>query len=218
MNPTTNPHKILFLGDSHCRRLGNYVETSRIGRKGRKDEDITNFRFGLDWVTVRFCGIGGIKTFQLLKNDTVKTELTAFEPQTVVLIIGNNDIKSGTTPGEVLNLIISTVGTLKARYSSVESVVINQLLPRYPGARGNIDEYNIQAKEINDQLGYESHIRPNVARHHCKFCFPSEDWNAKRYLDAANLFLDDGVHLTEEEGGGNWKLYKSLRSVVIIYV
>ena len=95
---------------------------------------------------------------------------------------------------------------------NIGKVVILQILPRYEGARGNINAYNRIAVEVNNIIKARVQEHEDLSFHPVPFHFPTDEESTKLYKEARKLFKSDGVHLDEL---GQRRLWKSLRGLAI---
>ena len=210
--------RILIVGDSHVGSLRKGIQSLSLGWK--------NFRLDRIDVVFDFCGLGGARTRQLLPSsyrrdnffaNMIASKCNTFQPHVVWLLIGNNDIEDGQeTPQELALRIFNTAHMVKNRNISVQLVSVIQLLPHYPGARGNVPYYNVLAAQVNEHLLHlcvEQAGRGDFSVHYAKAKLffqiekPKAYWNSQKYFDAG------GVHLNNR---GIQNVMKRLKPTVIL--
>ena len=182
-----------------------------------------NFRLSSRQLSARFIGYGGIRTEHILqpkekfhgsdpKRHTAAKFTRAireFEPDTVLIMIGDNDIRSDSDPDTIAAHIIVTGSTIKRRHN-IKNVVICLLLPRI---HDGSSEYNRIAWQVNERILHDAPLAGLIAHDH-GFRFPQWSTRSERLQDELN-FVRDGVHLVEARQGGYAKLVRSLRHVAI---
>ena len=194
--------KIMVLGHSHVFWLEQFI----------KQENLQT-NFNVETVTVNFYGVGGMKIGhnepeKNLLSDITLDAIRTNNPETICLMIGDNDVNLRTNANELGLRIIAAASTIMKK-TSVKSVVIFQLLPRYLKDDRQNKNYDVTANAVNNFLLREAKQREDISFYYHDFArFRCE--NETRYGTARRLFCD--VHLTPE---GNWKLYKSTRAVMI---
>ena len=202
------------MGDSHVGTIKKGCLSTSLG--------YFNFKLPEDEIIFDFCYKGGAKTRQMLpgsNNDNnhlaviMQQAINNFQPHAVLLCIGNNDVLKGDETSEMLALrIFNTAMVLLRRNVSISFFSILQLLPRYPGARGDVAAYNAAAAYTNRVL-LDLCTRGPRAVHFSivRFKFPSMSevafWNAQR------LFNRGGVHLNLL---GLRKLMFRLRYIIVL--
>ena len=123
--------------------------------------------------------------------------MNSFEPQVLILFIGDNDIDSHTHGEEISSLLQSAISYLKRHFSFVLKIVISQILPRHANRYVDAVRYNSQASFVNSDLlrwAKGRSARSYCYFQWCKFVFPSEDEEC--YKRMKRFYLRDGVHLT----------------------
>jgi lysophospholipase L1-like esterase len=131
------PFRSMVLGHSIVRRLADFVHLNPVNLDPSTD--------------VYWSGVGGHTLDTLIRLDLSK--VSDYQPDIVVLIIGDNDVKAGSSAEEIAYKIISLVSVLHARYQ-VTSVIVCGLLPRFPRYHRWWD-YNVCASTVNDILSHE---------------------------------------------------------------
>ena len=161
----------------------------------------------------------GLKTTQLLNKKSKKISNifenfagSLSENDFIIIFLGDNDVCEDDSAEVTAWRLLSFASLIKRKYK-VASVTLHQLLPRYPGARGNYAAYNLTAGKVNE-----------IINANCKdfglffldsgFKFPGGDKNgdSKSYYDRIASFKEDGIHLSFL---GNKKLKKSINHVLI---
>ena len=114
------PHakKVAVVGHSFVKKLKVFVE---------KDEG-TDLNLQLTGAIVDYMGFSGLKLNGL--EHRVKEKLERFKPDTVCLIIGENDIKSSLQAESLVLDIIKKVEDI-GTWSGGASTIVCQLMPRY---------------------------------------------------------------------------------------
>jgi len=213
------PHRLLICGHSIVRDAEKHVY----------ENEVNGCTFNLDpnQIEVRYCGFGGIRSEHIIEgrvdpnNDPkhwvageIANQINNFCPSTVILQIGDNDLSTGSAQ-DIARMIVDTAVEIRTRFISVQKVGICKLLPRYDeacsikrvvlGKGFVVEDYNEKANEINILIElFSADKRPNVFFINHSFRFPSDDPDARRYIQARFNFEYDGVHLTQS---GHHKLY-----------
>ena len=193
----------MILGHSHVRNLNDVIRT--------------NFRIDSQEADIRLFGRGGMKILDLLSDDIIGT-VQSFQPETLILMIGDNDVKPSPWTGNVraahkiVDKLFEAILTIHATVSSIRQVFLCQLLPRHPG-RYYRSGYNNIALMVNQLLlqsavaAQQEYLRLFRFR---DFCFPQE--RPERYSRNQKLFRRDGTHLTPR---GYRRLERAVRAVVV---
>ena len=84
------PWKIAIVGHSHVNRLNDSAVNGN------------NFHFPTDQVETAFFGRGGLRVPNLFGADILHP-LIAFEPDAVILLVGDNDIQPFSSPQDILS-------------------------------------------------------------------------------------------------------------------
>ena len=144
--------------------------------------------------------------------------LQEFQPETPILMIGDNDIRptTGTSYAAAAHTIVenlfSAILAIQSAVPSIHHVFLPQLLPRHPGRYFQVS-YNEIALYINNLLfqaaisADQRFIRLFRFR---DFCFPQE--NFFRYNHNHQLYRRDGTHITSN---GYRRLERAMRAVVV---
>ena len=198
-------NQVLFLGHSHACCLEEFVNGIEGQRKGR-----VNFNFPEALVRVTITGEGGMKLDHLVNHYT--QYINEVRPHTLVLLIGDNDLKKDCTGEELALKMIAAATNFKKVCVSIQQIVFSQFLPHYQGAWGDIGAYNSKALSANNTLLNE--VKSDLYKDYMFFLrsgfdFPGTD--QETYIKNKRFFRDDGVHLTPQ---GVYKLYRVLRSAV----
>ncbi len=204
VNNLPNSHKILMAGHSHAKHLGYFVNS--------RDNRI-NFAFDPAVAQILFHGVGGLRMRDLAshshKGTPILETIAEFKPHTLVLFLGDNDLNENTSAEEVSSFLHVLASHLKNKYTSIQTVVYTQLLPRF-GVAGTRHDYNRKACNVNSNLLDITKDTDFIFFRFCNFPFPYQ--NESRYLAIRKHFKRDGVHLTHS---GNYRLYKTMRWIVI---
>ena len=162
------------------------------------------FNLGLDGtdVQVEYFGLGG-GTLRPGPKSVQRQEcmdiIDSYEPHTVFLQIGGNDVSKDTIPEKLARDIISFANYVITSYS-VSHVVIGQLLPRY-SERTEVG-YNDTIISVNKILE-KSVLGSNTDITYWK--------HYGLWKDTPSLLLPDQVHLNDE---GMFVYAKSVRAAV----
>ena len=135
-----------------------------------------------------------------LMSTRVNQHLAEFCPQTVILIVRDNDIDWDSDPEAVASYILATASALKRRHA-IENMVISLILPRHC-TRHNanvIRRYNILADEINSLIIDGAMTAGIVVIHQHTFNFPQYLSRNEVSQDKADC-VTDGVDLQEVSG------------------
>lgn len=221
------PKRLLFLGHSHVKHLSTFIS---------RKSGYLNFGIAEEDLKVKFIGRSGGKSPHLLSSN-VMSEIFSFSPGTIVIAIGDNEILVSSSVEEIASKLVAAATVLKRLCPSVNNIIFSQLLPRYVGARGDIDHYNLVAGQVNRFLSEEVQHYEYLDFFHSNFCFPTnpsdsalttlksaltqaaevfpplpESPRPSSYSIQAKYFKRDGVHL---KPNGNYQLYKSLRHIAL---
>ena len=199
------PVKLLIIGHSHVRRLETFINNPP---RQYAEKPLFNFGFDTRTLLVEYVGVGGLKVHDTLNNASVVHKLNSFRPDSVILMIGDNDVRHSTSVNELAGAILNLATEMKLCYR-LNSVSVVQLLPRFPGAR-SWDSYDNIAFLVNQALLEQVLDINGVRRFHADFCFLVE--NKDRFWNLRDSFRDNGVHLNDR---GNYKLHKALFSEVL---
>ena len=203
------PKKIMILGHSHIRRLNEVIRS--------------DFRINPQQAEIRLYGQGGLRIPGLFSNRII-TMLQNFQPEILVLMIGDNDIapSAGTSHDAAAHTIVdnllNAILTLHSTVSSIQQVFLCQLLPRHPGVyfRPGYNEIALKVNDILLQSAVAAEQRLLRLFRFPDFSFPQESRIKRvRYLRNRRLFRSDGTHLTTE---GYRRLQRAMRAVIIACV
>ena len=109
--------RLLFLGHPQARNSGTRLA---------QDPLWGNFGFPLDDIEIKCHGVGGMLVGGLFDRSVV-SKIRTFSPQTVVLMIGDNDInfEYGTTAVSVVTEMIAVAKDLMTFAPSVKEIVFS---------------------------------------------------------------------------------------------
>ena len=176
--------KVAIVGHSHIRRLEEYL-------------DGNNLRLPRANIDIRFFSRGGL-TVPGLFDPAILTPLLMFQPQALVLSIGDNDINPFSSPHQICHDIFTAINSLMQACPSIRFVSISQILPRHLGtSRFYFEGYNNLARTLNTLLLQEciNAGQPTTLR----FCRYNEfEFNPVRLGINQSLYLPDGVHLNSD--------------------
>jgi hypothetical protein len=147
---------------------------------------------------VSICGIGGRTVDKIMRYNLGK--VSEFQPDSCILLIGDNDVKFDSSAEEISFKILALVSVLHNRLQ-VTSVIVCQLLPRFPNCRDWV-HYNVVASRINSILQQELYNGYPYARfrlHDGKFSFPDPtrvQFEEEMFRCRKNKFVRDGIHLS----------------------
>ena len=189
--------RVAIVGHSFVWRLEEFMK-----RRQDKDEN-----FGMHTRKVKCFGTSGLN---MRKVHTVEEKVMEYDPDVLVLVIGDNDVDNPRMHLRGLAaLIVNFANTI--RRDVMVPVIISMLMPRYPGIYFN-DSYNQRAIQVNQGLveEIESGCFKNISLWRHKFvAFPEN--NPEKYWGTRCFFKEDGVHLNDD---GNCRLYKSFRKLL----
>ena len=147
-------HKVLIFGHSFVHRLGSFAYEKR-------DKGWYNLGFDGTEIQVEYSGLGGgtlrpgPKSVQ--KADFMKV-ISLYQPGTVFLQIGGNDLDREDNPISLARDIISFANYLITCYD-VSHVIVGQLIPRFSGTRS---DYNDKVIVVNNHLELELKFVNNI--------------------------------------------------------
>ena len=200
------PTSILLFGHSQAARLSEYLRI-----KG-----VTNFDMSRSMVDVRCEGSGGLKIRHLLNYDSEKGRyfenvMNSFEPQILILFVGDNDIDSHTDGEQISGLVQDAISALKEHFPFLLRIIISQILPRHSNRYVDAVRYNSQASVVNSKLHEWAKVtaRSYCYFQWCKFVFPSAD--REHYKRMKRFYLNDGVHL---KPAGYHKLFMATKHTI----
>ena len=190
--------KVVFLGHSYVRRLGEFV-TSSVDPTVQRDFGLSNI-FASEF-SVSFQGYGGshVRKMYEVASDVMRRY---GQIDILVLCIGGNDIESWTDPQRLACHIFALAEYFHVGHG-IEQVVISSLMPRERARCSNfIDLVYLVNGELKERAKrYEE--GGIVTWLHRGFAEP----NVRQ-----GLMLSDGVHLNH---AGNTKYYKSLKTCLV---
>ena len=141
-----------LVGNSHVRHLANFISQM----EDSKLDDIA------PWQSF---AVSGLRSLQLLPrsnyhdihvnqvaNNFAQYMANMEESDSVVLFIGDNDLNDEEDDSEVVAWRLIALASLFKKQARAKAVTLHQLLPRYVGARGDIDCYNAKASLVNSIL------------------------------------------------------------------
>ena len=146
------PKRILFCEHSHMARLQGVVSRPYSHFFNFKEQNLECV-----WHVQ-----GGLRVEQLLVKPGARVSRNGFaidlnnilddlQPSSMIIAIGDNDV--GRDRPELVALkIFNYVAAILNKNPQLKMITMLQLLPRYYGARGDIEAYNIEAHEINERL------------------------------------------------------------------
>ena len=172
-----------------------------------------NFGFPRSDLQVLFMGFGGLTIDDLTTHPARIVVLRRFRPQTLILMVGDNDILPSTNPASIVHLLLVAARRLFLLIPSVTNIVFSKLMPRHPTgtSRYHFEGYNRLALQVNELLLREVIPRQGLRLFRVNIPFPAE--NAPRFANSeSSCYKRDGVHLKEL---GNKKLALAFRSVII---
>ena len=130
--------RLPIIGHSQVHSLGNFVS-----------DQYHNFNLSSVVAEERYEGICGGRINHMLETDMID-KINSYSPQSIVMLIGDNDIRGTVSADTMANRIFSTAHSiLLERCPSVGHVAIGHLLPRYPEAKGNAEAYNSTSQQVN---------------------------------------------------------------------
>lgn len=161
---------VFFFGDSHIRRLGEYVQ---------KSAHLAASNFSCS--NVEWLGRGGLRAHNVPSSMLEKLE--RIRPDVVVLCIGGNDVTATSTYQEVCTLFAELVKKITAL--GVQRVLVTPILPRFRHDRApglSSQRFNKHVSKINRWIckQYGPHTVTLKGFH--------RDW----------LYRPDGVHLNDK--------------------
>ena len=169
------PLRVAIAGHSQIRRLEREIHGN-------------NFRVRTEEVQVTFLGRGGLKDANLIDQDVI-SPIIDFQPDALVLLIGDNDIYPSSSPQDICDDILDTVNSMLISCPSIRFVSLSQILPRYPGtSRYLFDGYNDIAYSVNNRLLLACISSPILRLYRYReFCF--EEDSAVRFANNSRFFV-----------------------------
>ena len=194
---TDTKAKVVFLGHSLAKHLGRYVE-----------ETCPNFGISEEQVAIKFVTRGGLKCENLLADGRLD-EVRAFHPDSVIIMVGDNDLNQHSTARSVSSKIVDVLCELKHNLPTGTSITLAKIMPRdiYGTSRYHFQTYNELADEVNGHLEEEL---PRNFIFFKKWNFPSPCTN--NVWNWRHCFSKDGVHLNDD---GLRKMLLAFKKVVM---
>lgn len=186
--------KVLVFGHSFVHRLESFTYENR---------SLGWYNLGFDGteIQVEFMGIGGGTLRpgpKCIQREDYMQVFNSFNPQSVFLQIGGNDLSREDIPEKLVRDIVAFSNYVITVYN-VHHVIIGQLLPRYSERSGS--NYNDKVYKVNKQLKAALKNKNNITY-----------WEHRgMWKDTANLMCPDLVHLNKS----GMEIYaKSVRAAV----
>ena len=192
------PHKVCFIGHSICNQLKEFCF-----------KEMPNFNFEKSKTDCKFISKRGLKICGLFEDD-ITVKLNVIRPDTIVLLIGDNDLQRGTNAQDIVSDLLVLARHLMSCCESVNNIVFSKLLPRYPGGKHFFHSYNDIACSVNHLLLQEVKLLENMRLFQMDFYFPKDNF-IKYTIIKHTCFKTDGVHLTNR---GLARMSRKLRSVI----
>lgn len=192
MADSAKPKKVLILGHSYVRRLGEFVHNSSM--------DVSpNFGIPLTRCRITYSGYGGATVHRL--HGVLRKEVAQARPDVVLLQIGSNDVRSNDDDPKLLADSIIDFARRVNREFGIEHVIVSQLFLRN---QSTCSQYNDIIGEMNTHLHDRLHGERYISfwRHH-------GFWNPEV---RALLQHQDQVHFNEL---GNYRYYRSLKGAIL---
>jgi lysophospholipase L1-like esterase len=168
MSLTVNKPKVLIIGDSFIRRLGDWMERTNSDFSGSVD--------------TKLHGVGGRRVRTLQNFDLYV--VAKYKPDPVFLQIGENDIRTVSSAATTIaNNILQQARTIRSM--KVPKVVIGSNIIRPKPGQMKKNSYDKQKKKINEELS-------KVEERGMKYWRHPNSWQKSRF------FHRDGVHLNDE--------------------
>lgn len=185
---------VLVLGDSHIRRLEQFVNRKHASNPFNLQGPI---------FPVRFHGISGGRITNRFHIQTFESLLRQFQPARVILHISGNDLDVPDLNMDTVKIVIHRIIALSQLFTErhgVGTVVLPQLLPRGVTRNCSVQQYNDMVIAANRMLKDEL---KNISHVHY--------WKLNGLKQADNLLVD-GVHLTNTSQA---KYYRNIRGAII---
>lgn len=189
---------IQIIGHSFVTRLKRFIR------------DNPSFKFNLNLSSnplVQYSGFSGANVHTLRDN---LSDVTDFNPDIAVLIIGTNDLYSvDTDPMAVTMSILDLVDRLLFM-EHVQFVIVMQILHRQPACKGR---YKVDTEWFNSRVDDTNLLLSSKLQQlpHNRATF----WRLKGFWSGPaqqEAFVEDGVHLSTV---GHKKLYHNIRAAVV---
>ena len=201
--------RVAILGHSHVRRLMEATQGN-------------NFDISRADVEIR-CFFKGGCTIPRLFGADIMSPLLRFQPDAVIVWIGDNDLKENSSPSDLCGFIFSALEAIAESCPSIKTIFISPILPRHKGTSKYLFEnYNALALALNQSLkqavqNYQvkEGESPTIDfRRFPEFCFPFKvkGESIVRFSNNSKFFGKDGVHLT---AAGYKKVEKRYRGLLI---
>ena len=192
---------VLVCGHSFIRRYREYLETSCLYRgRGILREFGRNYNFR-EQVNVHVDGRGGL-TANRAGLSYIRDRIFVTTPQVLVLELGTNDLVNGANPSELASDLIRFIEDI-THSTSVECVVVCQVVQRYRTRRISHDEFD------NTRLSYNFQLQ-QAARNNQRIWTHKHD---RSVLVNLNSVSGDQIHITS---GSGLRLYHfSIRKAII---
>lgn len=184
---------VVLLGSSHIVKLKQYI-----------DSDVKFKNFGIENISVEYCGIPGGRLANPDHIERFKNFICRFRPKYAVFQLCGNDIDTkDVVISEVRIIILRFVNILKliARRHSVK-IIACQLLFREKTRHILPSIYNSLVIEANKLLKHELATDSSVFY-----------WNLKGLKQSEHSIFKDGVHLNWEIGLP--KYYRNIRGAIL---
>ena len=146
-------HKVLILGHSFVHRLESFTFNNR-------EHDWLNLGFDGTDIQIEFAGLGGGTLRpgpKSIQNEDFMRIVSDYEPDSIFLQIGGNDLNQESDPEKLARDILSYSNYLITCYR-VNHVTIGQLIPRYNGS----DDYNVKVIAVNKHLVTMTKFQNNI--------------------------------------------------------
>ena len=211
VQPEPNRRKrVAIVGHSHVRRLLEATQGN-------------NFNMSNADVEIRCFFKGGCTIPRLFGTD-IMSPMLSFQPDAVIVWIGDNDLKENSSPSDLCGFLFAALEAFVEFCPSIKNIFISPILPRHNGtSRYLFQNYNALAWELNDLIdqeveNYRVQGRSPIInfRRFPEFCFPGERKNDSRFLNNYKFFNNDGVHLNTEGYDKVAKRYKGLIIKILI--
>ena len=150
--------------------------------------------------------------------------LLSFQPDAVIVWIGDNDLKENSSPSDLCGFVFAALKAIAEFCPSIRTIFISRILPRHNGtSRYLFENYNALASELNGLLNQEVQNyqvqdgrSPTINfRRFPEFCFEGERENDVRFSNNLKIFAKDGVHLTTEGYDKVAMRYKGLITTIL---
>jgi lysophospholipase L1-like esterase len=179
--------QVLVIGDSHIRRLTEYIAAEGLSQN-----------FGLDDVDISFESLSGGTIPQI--EQEMGAWITRYQPHIIVIHVGGNDLCRAKLQAWSLGDQLITLAKRAIQEYGIKKVVLSMQFHRtkYPAI---LPTYTNKVVQFNKYIRVLSEEEDGIIY-----------WCHRRTGAAVGVLLGDGVHLSKK---GNHKFYKSLRSLFI---